>query len=132
GACVSGGVAWTVYRLIPAAVRRTTEAGEVAATALEDFLHAGATVLRTPTLIRVFIGGALVTFAANGLIAWAATFMARVHGFTVAQAGREFGLWGITGGVLGALAGGRLAARQQQRWRGGGGRTSRLGSRGGG
>ena len=70
GACVSGGVAWTVYRLIPAAVRRTTEAGEVAATALEDFLHAGATVLRTPTLIWVFIGGALVTFAANGLIAW--------------------------------------------------------------
>ncbi len=119
GVCVSIGVVWTVYRLIPAAVRRTTEAGEVAATALEDFQQAASTVLRTPTLIWVFIGGAMVTFAVNGLIAWAATFMARVHGFTVADIGREFGIWGLAGGALGALVGGRLADRLQERWPGG-------------
>jgi MFS family permease len=119
GACVSVGVIWTVYRLIPAAVRRTTEAGEVAVSALEDFLQAAATVLRTPTLIWVFIGGAMVTFAVNGLIAWAATFMARVHGYSVADIGREFGIWGLAGGALGALVGGRIADRLQARWPGG-------------
>ena len=70
-ACVSAGIVWTVVRLVPAAVRRTTEATEVAATAFGEFLQAAATVLRTPTLIWMFLGGALVTFAVNGLIAWA-------------------------------------------------------------
>src|SRR5207302_4867355 len=78
-----------------------------------------AVVLRTPTLIWIFVGGALVTFAVNGLIAWAATFMGRVHGFTVVQTGQQFGVWGLAGGVLGAVAGGRLADRLQERWSGG-------------
>jgi len=119
GVCVSIGIAWTVWRLIPAAVRRTTEAGAVAAGALDDFQHAAALVLRTPTLIWVFVGGAMVTFAVNGLVAWAAAFMQRVHGLPVAQVGAQFGLWGLAGGVVGALFGGRLADRLQQRWWGG-------------
>src|SRR5207249_5972470 len=69
-ACVSAGIIWTVVRLVPAAVRRTTEASEVAATAFGEFLQAAATVLRTPTSIWMFLGGALATFAANRLIAW--------------------------------------------------------------
>ncbi|MDP3908944.1 MAG: MFS transporter [Gemmatimonadales bacterium] len=119
GVCVSIGVAWTVWRLVPLAVRRTTEAGAVAAGALDEFQHAAALVLRTPTLIWVFVGGAMVTFAVNGLVAWAAAFMARTHGFSVARVGAEFGLWGLIGGVAGALFGGRLADRLQQRWQGG-------------
>ena len=119
GVAVSIGVAWTVWRLVPAAMRRTSEAGEVAAGALEDFQDAAALVLRTPTLVWVFLGGAMVTFSVNGLIAWAAAFMQRVHGFSVARVGAEFGLWGLAGGVTGALFGGRLADRLQQRWRGG-------------
>src|SRR5207244_654763 len=55
-ACVSAGIVWTVVRLVPAAVRRTTEATEVAATAFGEFLQAAATVLRTPTLIWMFLG----------------------------------------------------------------------------
>jgi len=116
---VSAGVAWTVWRLVPLALRRTTEAGAVAAGALDDFQHAAALVLRTPTLIWIFLGGAMVTFAVNGLIAWAATFMQRVHGLSVARVGAEFGMWGLAGGVTGALFGGRLADRLQQHWRGG-------------
>jgi len=116
---VSAGVAWTVWRLVPLAVRRTTEAGAVAAGALGEFQHAAALVLRTPTLIWIFLGGAMVTFAANGLIAWAATFMQRVHGLSVTRVGAEFGIWGLAGGVTGALFGGRLADRLQQRWGGG-------------
>ncbi len=115
---VGAGVIWTVTRLVPLAVERTAQAGQVAATAIEEFGEAATTVLRVPTLIWVFLGGALVTFAVNGLIAWAASFMHRVHGFTVSDVGREFGIWGLLGGALGALFGGRLADRQFERWRG--------------
>jgi len=119
GVDTSIGIAWTVWRLVPLAVRRTTEAGAVAAGAFDDFLDAAILVLRTPTLIWIFTGGAMVTFAVNGLIAWAAAFMQRVHGLSVARVGAEFGVWALSGGVLGALLGGRLADRLQQRWHGG-------------
>ena len=119
GVGMSLGIAWTVWRLVPLAVRRTTEAGAVAAGAFDDFQNAAVLVLRTPTLIWVFLGGAMVTFAMNGLVAWAAAFMQRMHGLTVAEVGAQFGVWALTGGVLGALVGGRLADRLQQRWRGG-------------
>jgi len=119
GVGMSIGIAWTVFRLVPLAVRRTTEAGAVAAGAFDDFLDAAILVLRTPTLIWIFTGGAMVTFAVNGLIAWAAAFMQRVHGLSVARVGAEFGVWALSGGVLGALLGGRLADRLQQRWHGG-------------
>ena len=119
GVGTSLGIAWTVWRLVPLAVRRTTEAGAVAAGAFDDFQDAAVLVLRTPTLLWIFLGGAMVTFSVNGLIAWAAAFMQRMHGLTVARVGAEFGLWALSGGVLGALAGGRLADRLQQHWRGG-------------
>src|SRR5439155_853378 len=119
GGFVTVGVVWTVMRLVPIAIRRTTEATVVAATAFEDFLQAAATVLRTPTLIWMFVGGALVTFAVNGLIAWAPSFMERVHGFSVGRVGREFGIWGLAGGALGGLFGGRVGDWLLGRWPGG-------------
>jgi MFS family permease len=119
GVGMSIGIAWTVWRLVPLALRRTTAAGAVAAGAFDDFQDAAVLVLRTPTLIWVFLGGAMITFAVNGLIAWAAAFMERVHGLSVASVGAQFGLWALAGGVLGALVGGRLADRLQQRWSGG-------------
>jgi MFS family permease len=119
GIGVSIGIAWTVWRLVPLAVKQTTQAGAVAAGALDDFQNAAVLVLRTPTLIWVFLGGAMVTFAVNGLIAWAAAFMQRVHGLSVAQVGGQFGLWALAGGMLGALSGGRLADRLHQHWPGG-------------
>jgi MFS family permease len=118
GMFVGVGVAWTVARLVPLALRRTAGAQEVAATAFEEFVEAATIVLRVPTLIWVFVGGALVTFAVNGLIAWAASFMQRVHGFSVSDVGREFGVWGLAGGALGALVGGRLADGLFERWNG--------------
>jgi len=119
GIGVSVGIAWTVWRLVPLAVKRTTQAGAVAAGAFDDFQDATILVLRTPTLIWIFLGGAMVTFAVNGLIAWAAAFMQRVHGLSVAEVGAQFGLWALAGGMLGALAGGRLADRFHQHWQGG-------------
>jgi MFS transporter, Spinster family, sphingosine-1-phosphate transporter len=119
GVGMSVGIVWTVSRLVPLAVRRTTEAGALAAGAFDDFQGAAVLVLRTPTLIWVFLGGAMITFSVNGLIAWAATFMERMHGLSVASVGAEFGIWALVGGVGGALFGGRLADRLQQRWQGG-------------
>src|SRR3954468_14111364 len=119
GVAVSAGIAWTVWRLVPLAVRRTTAAGAVAAGAFDDFQDAAVLVFRTPTLIWVFLGGAMITFAVNGLIAWAAAFMQRVHGLSVASVGSAFGFWALAGGVGGALVGGRFADRLQQRWPGG-------------
>jgi sugar phosphate permease len=116
---VSAGIAWTVVRLVPVAIAHTARAGRVAATALEEFLEATAIVLRTPTLIWIFVGGALVTFAVNGLIAWAPSFLQRVHGMSPVDVGRNFGVLGLAGGVLGALTGGRLADSLQARWAGG-------------
>ncbi len=110
------GLAWTVARLVPVAFART--AG-IAATALEEFVEAGAVVFRTPTLIWIFLGGALVTFCVNGLIAWAPSFLQRAHGLSPVEVGRTFGLLGLAGGVLGALSGGRLADALQGRWAGG-------------
>jgi MFS family permease len=119
GAFATVGIVWTVFRLVPIAVKRTTEATEVAATAFEEFLHAAATVLRTPTLIWLFLGGAMVTFGMNGLIAWSPSFMARVHGLSVPDFGARFGVWGLAGGVLGVLTGGRLGDSLMGRWSGG-------------
>src|SRR5207247_7866030 len=118
GVFATAGFAWTIWRLVPAAVRRTTEAGEVASTAFEDFLEAASFVLRTPTLVWVFVGGALVTFAVNGLIVWASAFMQRVHGITVTEVGRNFGLWALVGSSLGALFGGRMGDALIRRWLG--------------
>src|SRR5207302_10268926 len=49
-ACVSIGVVWTVVRLVPVAVRGTSEATEVEAAALGDLRQAYAYVLRSVLL----------------------------------------------------------------------------------
>src|SRR5207244_1788817 len=54
-----------------------------------------------------------------GLIAWAPSFMERVHGFSVGRVGREFGIWGLAGGALGGLFGGRVGDWLLGRWPGG-------------
>ena len=67
----------------------------------------------------MFLGGALVTFAVNGLIAWAPSFLERTHGLSVAAVGRQFGVWGLLGGALGGLFGGRVGDWLLGRWSGG-------------
>jgi MFS family permease len=119
GVFVALGLMWTVTRLVPVAIQRTAAAGGVAASAVEEFLEAATVVLRTPTLIWVFIGGAMVTFAVNGLIAWASTFMARVHNLSVPDFSARFGVWALAGGVLGVLVGGKIGDWLQVRWAGG-------------
>jgi MFS family permease len=68
-----------------------------------------AMVLRTPTLVYIFMGGALISFGMNGLVGWAPTFMSRELNLTVAQAAALLGTWGLVSGTAGVLFGGLLA-----------------------
>jgi sugar phosphate permease len=68
-----------------------------------------AVVLRTPTLVYIFLGGALVSFGMNGLVGWAPTFMSRELNLSVAHAATLLGSWGLVAGISGSLCGGIVA-----------------------
>jgi sugar phosphate permease len=74
-----------------------------------DLAESLAVVLRTPTLVYVFLGGALISFGVNGLVGWAPTFMARELGLRVTEAATLLGTWGLVAGIAGALCGGAVA-----------------------
>ena len=57
--------------------------------ALQDLVNAFHTVVRTPTLVWVFVGGAMISFGMNGIIGWAPAFMTRELGLTVARRRRS-------------------------------------------
>jgi MFS family permease len=106
------GLVWTVVKWVRIAMRRRHQflAGEPA-DAIDEMLHAAAIVLRTPTLIWMFVGGALTTAAMNSLVAWSASYLQRVLQLSLVEAGRQIGLVGLAAGVLGSWIGGRLGDR---------------------
>ena len=121
GAGLVVGVAGTVARAVRHVLRMRHEdkAGapaSVTLTTLEEFLQAARFVLRTPTLIWAFLGGALISFAMNGLVGWSPTYLQRVLGLPPEIAGRTIGVWGLGAGVLGVLFGGRLGDLLVERW----------------
>lgn len=77
--------------------------------AFDELVRALGMVLRTPTLVYVFLGGALISFGMNGIVGWAPTFMSRELGLSVSQAAVLLGTWGLVAGTAGALFGGLLA-----------------------
>lgn len=77
--------------------------------AFEDMLGATRFVLRTPTLVYLFLGGALISFGLNGLVGWAPTFTSRALGLSPANASVMLGKWGLLFGTLGTLVGGLVA-----------------------
>jgi sugar phosphate permease len=68
-----------------------------------------AIVLRTPTLVYIFLGGALISFGMNGLVGWAPTFVSRELNLSMAQAVTLLGSWGLVAGIAGSLVGGAVA-----------------------
>ena len=68
-----------------------------------------AVVLRTPTLLYIFVGGALISFGMNGLVGWAPTFMSRELNLSVTQAATLLGTWGLISAITGSLVGGAVA-----------------------
>jgi MFS family permease len=117
---VGVGLIWTVATWVRFAMQRRHEllAG-APADAVDEMLDAAALVLRTPTLIWMFVGGALTAAAMNSLVAWSASYLQRVLDLSLVQAGRQIGLVGLVAGVLGSWMGGRLGDRLMEYTRAG-------------
>ncbi len=112
GSAIGLGLALTIWRWVR--LLRTDRRAETPFTpelesAVDDLLRAGRVVLATPTLVYVFIAGAMISFGMNGLVGWGPTFMSREFGLSSGTAAWLLGKWGLLAGVLGALAGGFIA-----------------------
>ncbi len=115
GIIVGAGLIWTVLKWVRIVMRlRHTLLPVAPADAVDEMLDAAAVVLRTPTLIWMFVGGALTAAAMNSLVAWSASYLQRVLHLTLVQAGAQIGLVGLVAGVLGSWIGGRFADRLMQ------------------
>ena len=112
------GLAWTVWKWTRVVLRRMAgpQAGAPPADLVDEMLDAAALVLRTPTLMWMFLGGALTSASMNSLVAWSLSFVQRELGLDLAHAGRQIGLIGLAGGVLGSWVGGRLGDGLMERW----------------
>ena len=109
---VALGLAFNIYRWVKrirADQLDETPFGGGLANAFEDILKAVKTVLRTPTLVYIFLGGALISFGVNGIVGWGPTFLARELNLTPGDAARILGKWGFIFGTTGTLFGGLLA-----------------------
>jgi sugar phosphate permease len=106
---------WRWVRLVQLDRRDETPFTPEFEDALEDLLRAGRMVLRTPTLIFIFLSGAMISFGTNGLVGWGPSFMTRKYGLSSAAAAELLGQWGLVAGVLGALVGG-VVADWLRRW----------------
>ncbi len=111
-AAVGIGLAFTIFRW----VRRTPADPDEASSfevgissAFGDIVHAGKTVLHTPTLVYIFLAGAMISFGINGIVGWGPTFVSRELELTAAQAAGLLGKWGLIAGTAGTLFGGFLA-----------------------
>jgi MFS family permease len=117
GIIVGAGLIWTVLKwvLIVMRLRHALLPG-TPADAVDEMLDAAAVVLRTPTLIWMFIGGALTTAAMNSLVAWSASYLQRVLHLTLVEAAKEIGAVGLVASVLGSWLGGRFGDGLMQRF----------------
>lgn len=89
---------------------------DVFQTAIEEVSTAFQVVLRTPTLVYIFIGGALISFGMNGLVGWAPTLMSRTLDLSVGQVSLLLGKWGLLCGIAGTLTGGLVADTLRRRF----------------
>ena len=111
------GLALTIWRL----VRRTPldpagPFGSGFSTAFDEIVAAGKTVLHTPTLVYVFIAGALISFGLNGIVGWGPTFVSRELGLSASAGAALLGKWGLIAGTSGTLFGGALADWLRRRY----------------
>jgi Na+/melibiose symporter-like transporter len=100
---------WRWVRLLRSDRRDETPFTPAFEDAMEDLVDAGRVVLRTPTLVFIFLSGAMISFGTNGLVGWGPSFMTRKFGLSSAAAAELLGSWGLLAGVLGALVGGVIA-----------------------
>ena len=109
GAAVAIGLMLNIRIWVRRAARAPTAGPSAAVRAFGELAASLTLVLRTRTLVYIFVGGALISFGVNGLIGWAPTFMARELELSVARAAAVLGTWGLLAGIGGALCGGLVA-----------------------
>lgn len=120
GVIAGVGGTWTVFLWVRGVLRHPQLFGVGAPTDIfDEMLDAAAVVLRTPTLIWLFVGGALTSAAMNTLVAWAASYLQRELDLSLVQAAQQIGPAGLAGGVLGSWTGGRLGDALMDRFAGG-------------
>ena len=72
-------------------------------------------LLRNPAFLTATAGMAMMTFALGGLQVWMPTFLHRVHGYTLGQAGVLFGISTMVNGLVASILGGWISYRLLQR-----------------
>jgi MFS transporter, Spinster family, sphingosine-1-phosphate transporter len=70
---------------------------------------------RNPAFLTATLGMAMMTFALGGLQVWMPTFLHRVHGYTLGQAGLLFGVSTMANGLVASLLGGWISDRLLRR-----------------
>jgi MFS family permease len=100
---------WRWVRLVRIGQRSETPWTRELEGALDDLVKAGNVVLATPTLVYLFVAGAMIAFGMNGIVGWGPTFMTRTFGLSAGESAALLGKWGLVAGVAGALAGGVVA-----------------------
>ena len=72
-------------------------------------------LFRNPAFLTATAGMAMMTFALGGLQVWMPSFLHRVHGYTLGQAGILFGISTIINGLVASVLGGWISDRLLQR-----------------
>ena len=109
GAAVAIGLAFNIRIWVRRVARVPGTAPGALERAFGELAASITLVLRTRTLVYVFVGGAFISFGVNGLVGWAPTFMARELELTVARAAAVLGTWGLVAGIAGTVCGGLVA-----------------------
>ncbi len=120
GIVAGAGTVWTVFLWVRGVFRHQHLFGlGKPADVFDEMIDAAGVVLRTPTLIWLFVGGALTAAAMNALVAWSSSYLQRELGLTLVETARRIGPIGLVAGVLGSWSGGRLGDALMERFAGG-------------
>src|SRR5215510_2021470 len=82
---------WRWVRLSRSGYPLETPSGDEIESTIYDIVRAGKRVLDTPTLMYVFVAGAMISFGMNGIVGWGPTFISRELGFTASHAATLLG-----------------------------------------
>lgn len=116
GVIAGVGLMWTIGQWVRIAMVRHPQVVSAPVDAVDEMVDAAALVLRTPTLIWLFLGGALTSASMNSLVAWSTSFVQRELHLSLLEAGGRIGPIGLVAGVLGSWSGGRLGDVLFERW----------------
>jgi MFS transporter, Spinster family, sphingosine-1-phosphate transporter len=75
-------------------------------------------LIRNPAFLTATLGMAMMTFALGGLQVWMPTFLHRVHGYTLGEAGLLFGISTMINGLVASVLGGWISDRLLLRTKG--------------